>query len=295
MQTEDFSSISYLKHEETYKSDLDSNESSPSKTTVNWWRHQRMYNTINPILKFDKNAKWLTVGDGNYGHGANHIISHNGNALATDISTPLLEEAKKIDYIKVFSKENAEKLSFENNEFDYSFCKEAYHHFPRPMVALYEMLRVSKKGIILIEPNDAFTGKNKLREILRLVKKMFGKNITRHEYETVGNYKYTISRREIEKVALGLNYKCIAFKGINDHFIDGDNEEIKENGPKFNKIQKKIKIQNFLCKLGLTDFALLTAVIFKNTPDKEMLNEMEKVNFEVIHLPSNPYIGVSDE
>lgn len=53
-----------------------------------------------------------------------------------------------------YSVENAESLSFRDNEFEVAFCKEAYHHFPRPFLALYEMLRVASKAVVLAEPND---------------------------------------------------------------------------------------------------------------------------------------------
>ncbi|MCX7986598.1 MAG: class I SAM-dependent methyltransferase, partial [Bacteroidales bacterium] len=53
-----------------------------------------------------------------------------------------------------YRKENAEQLSVPDNSYDYVSCREALHHFPRPYLALYEMLRVSKKGIIIIEPID---------------------------------------------------------------------------------------------------------------------------------------------
>ena len=54
--------------------------------------------------------------------------------LVTDISSNLLKEAKDIGYISKYKQENAESLSFQDDEFDYVFCKESYHHFPRPMM-----------------------------------------------------------------------------------------------------------------------------------------------------------------
>ena len=67
--------------------------------------------------------------------------------------------------IKNYKIENAENLSFEDKTIDFILCKESYHHFPRPMVALYEMLRVARNGVLLIEPNDAYII-NKYSEIL---------------------------------------------------------------------------------------------------------------------------------
>ena len=60
--------------------------------TVDFWRHQRMYDSVLPILKVDSKSKWLTVGDGRYGRDA-HILKRMGpniSDLATDISDSLL-------------------------------------------------------------------------------------------------------------------------------------------------------------------------------------------------------------
>ena len=71
-----------------------------------------------------------------------------------------------------------------------------------------------------------------------IAKLLTGKKIYKHSFEEVGNYIYSISRREIEKVALGSNFKIVCYKGTNDFHIKGaENEKLAENGP----IQKKIK------------------------------------------------------
>jgi ubiquinone/menaquinone biosynthesis C-methylase UbiE len=121
---------------------------------VNAWCAQRIYATIDPLLQAYPEATWLTVGDGRYGNDAHYIHSKGGKVLATDISDHLLKEAVDLGRIAAYKKEYAEALSFAAEEFDFIFCKESYHHFPRPMIALYEMLRVSRKGVVLLEPQD---------------------------------------------------------------------------------------------------------------------------------------------
>src|SRR3984893_12033478 len=83
------------------------------KDTVDAWRHQRMYRSIDPILVSEPNATWLTVGDGRYGKDATYIRDKGCNVLASDISDVLLEESKQAGHIEKYRKENAEKLSFE--------------------------------------------------------------------------------------------------------------------------------------------------------------------------------------
>lgn len=100
-----------------------------------------------------KNGKWLTVGDP-YGFDANYLISKNQNVIASDIAGTFFPIVKEQGIIKEYAVENAEHLSFEDNSFDYILCKETFHHFPRPYLAVYEMLRVAKEAVILIEPQD---------------------------------------------------------------------------------------------------------------------------------------------
>lgn len=267
------------------------------KDTVDAWRHQRMYQLLDPILIADPKARWLTVGDGRYGKDANYILGKGCDALSSDISDYLLKEAKDIGYISEYKKENAESLSFKDSEFDYVLCKESYHHFPRPMLALYEMLRVANKGVILIEPNDNYIN-NKISEILfkklkNIIKYLLRKNITnRHSFEESGNYVFCISRREIEKVALGLNYRIVAFKGINDaYFVGVEYEKLSEQGPLQKKVRLLISIANNLCKIGVMDYGIIAAMIFKKEPSKELLQQLAKNSYEIIHLPDNPYIS----
>ena len=265
--------------------------------TVEAWRHQRMYQSIDPILKTEPEAKWLTVGDGRYGNDAKYILDKGCEALPTDISDYLLKEAKDAGYIPDYRKENAEFLTFKDSEFDYVFCKESYHHFPRPMKALYEMLRVARKGVVLIEPNDKYINNNNskftekfFRNLKDILKTLIKRNRNKHSFEEVGNYKYSISRREIEKVALGLNYKMVAFKGINDAYAKGvENEKLSVNGPLQKAIKKSISIKNLLVKIGFTDYYLLAAIIFKQEPSKNLLHNLSINGFKIVNLPGNPY------
>lgn len=266
------------------------------KDTVDAWRHQRMYKVVDPILMSDINAKWLTVGDGRYGNDAKYILDKGCKAIASDISDSLLKEANDSGYIFEYKKENAESLSFKDSEFDYVLCKEAYHHFPRPMIALYEMLRVADKAILIIEPNDYYIN-NKISEIIcknvkHFIKILLRIKSDRQTFEDSGNYVFRISRREIEKVALGLNHKMVAFKGINDAYLQGvEYEKISDNGPLQKKVKALINVENFLCKLGLMDYGIIAAIIFKREPSKELLQKLSEVGYEIIQLPENPHIS----
>lgn len=264
--------------------------------TVNAWRHQRMYQLLDPILAADSGSSWLTVGDGRYGNDARYISGRQCLATASDISDTLLKVAHERGYINHYRVENAEHLSMGDDEYDYVFCKEAYHHFPRPSIALYEMLRVARKAAVLIEPNDSYIA-NSVGEILfrngiDFVKRLLGRPISLHSFENTGNYVYSISRREIEKMAIGLNYRFVAFKGINDAFRQGAEKElIAKKGKIFRQIFINILLLDILARLRIRDYRLLSAVIFKESPSKVMREELVSAGYRVVDLPENPYIS----
>jgi SAM-dependent methyltransferase len=88
--------------------------------------------------------------------------------------------------------EDNERLSFDDDFFDFSFIAASLHHLPRPVLGLYELLRVSKHGVIIIEPNDSW------------LTRLAGKMGLAQEYEVHGNYVYRFSRRDVKKIASSL-------------------------------------------------------------------------------------------
>lgn len=262
--------------------------------TVDAWRHERMYHLINPLLEAYPQASWLTCGDGRYGKDAHYIEKNGISVLATDISDTLLIEGKNSGYIRNYQKENAEALSFGGENFDFVFCKESYHHFSRPMIALYEMLRVSSKGVVLIEPLDQYIDSHVteiwFRHFKNLIKFLLGKKIERHNFEESGNYIYRISKREIEKLSIAMNCRAVVFKGINDCYIK--EVEFEKASPKsklFRKIKRRIAFSNLLSRLRLNPYRLMCAIIFKIEPDVILKNKLREKGYRVIDLPKNPY------
>lgn len=299
---------SHLEHEKT--SYFDKLETWKQFDTIDAWRHKRMYDCLLPVIKTYPDSKWLTVGDGRYGTDANYLIRNNiNNVLATSISDELLKRSKEDGFISDYKIENAERLSFENNSFDFVLCKESYHHFPRPMIALYEMLRVAQTGVIIIEPNDEIIktinesiSLVKSKDRLQLIKDFIRDflRIKRYEYnsypkpiyETVGNYVYSASEREFEKVALGLNYPVIAFKGLNDYYLEGvEFEKAEETSGLFNKLKNAISEMDNNCIVENKNYNILVSVIFKVIPNENTLIELEKAGFKVKKLERNPYMS----
>ncbi len=268
--------------------------------TIGFQQARQRNGISDPLLAAWPGAAWLTVGDGRYGSDAHYLASKGADATATDISDALLREGAEMGFIAKFSKENAEALSFGDNTYDFVLCKESYHHFPRPMKALYEMLRVARKGVVLLEPVDHYVFTNFFaaffRGILQAInalgvfKLLFGKEIKRHTYEEVGNYVYKISEREMEKVALGLNYPCVAFKGLNIYHQNGADEV---SATRFSTTKLKVSVMtgllDLLTFLRIISPQLLAVIIFKEEPNAVALAELKNAGYRVVKLPRNPY------
>lgn len=303
MKKKNFEDNSYQTHEkhylEYYTSDLKKARAQSWKRTdtVDAWCRQRLIGLIDPILQEYPSADWLTVGDGRYGSDANYIESNGGDALATDISDFLIKEAVAEGYIRKAQRENAEDLTFEADSFDFVLCKDSLHHFPRPTHALHEMLRVARTGVILIEPLDDLAEVSIRQIAYRRLKDLFfsaflRRSPQRYQYEEIGNFIYTVSKREMEKTAVAMNYPYVVFKGMNTYYIEGiEDELIVDNGPLFRRIKFMLRWRDFLSILGLRSPGVLISVIFK-TPISQGLQEVfKRLKYEVRPLPSNPVLN----
>jgi ubiquinone/menaquinone biosynthesis C-methylase UbiE len=306
-QNMNFWTMSYNSHiENELNTDNNILESWKRLDTVDAWRHKRMYDNLLPLIEEFPDANWLTVGDGRYGTDSNFLL-RNGvkRVLTTNISDHLIKRAKLDGFIQDYAVENAERLSFSDESFDFVLCKESYHHFPRPMLAIYEMLRVAREGIVLIEPNDRFVEplpsktvsrnfKNRILLIKEFCKQMIGISLyKRHftpEYEETGNYIFSVSEREIEKVALGLNLPFITFKGLNDIYRKGvEFEQANETSEIFREIRKEISKKDKLSRQAYSRYKLLIIIILKVNPSIGLLNKLQTNNFRNYELPRNPY------
>ena len=120
--------IFYDNHDKDYEGYLKNLEKSKiaeswlNIKTLDYWRHERMLNLVKPFIK--KDEKWLTIGDGRYGSECAWLKRFGIDCHASDMHTNLLEIAQKKGFIDSFSKQNAEKLDFSDNSFDYVLVKE---------------------------------------------------------------------------------------------------------------------------------------------------------------------------
>ena len=262
--------------------------------------HKTLYRTLNvfhPLLR--EVYSWLTIGDFT-GVEAMYLTEQGQKAMASDISDIFLEEAHRLKLIEAYDRINVEQIEYDEDTFDYVLCKESFHHFPRAYLGLYEMIRVAKKGVVLIEPTDVFCKMSSL-VFLKNFCDLFNPNLinklwkNRYSWEVVGNYVFKLSEREIEKVAMGMGLPCIAFKGVNIRLKPipaswGDQKKIPIDKRLERKLNRSFFFWDLICRLRIIPHNNLCAIIFKEMPATELLEDLRRNHFQVLELPRNPYL-----
>jgi len=279
---------SYDRHieHESRQSDIPSAYVRPD--SIDAWRHNRMLGSVLPLLQEHPGSSWMTIGDGNYGSDAFFLQKNGADSLATSISDSTLRIGHEMGFIARFRAENAEHLSATDGEFDFTFCKEAYHHFPRPPIAFYEMLRVARIGTVLIEPTEDAP---KLLDRLKIVAKKLLRKDKTTLFETSGNFIYRLNVTEIAKMMTALNYEVVAFRPFNDFYHPSlSGGAYARFGLRTLLTKAGVLIQDFFCRLRLLNYGLSTTIAFKSKISGTMKARLKAAGFRILELPRNPYL-----
>ena len=262
----------------------------PSRYTapesVDNWRHTRMLSSAKALVEAMPTSQWLTVGDGNYGSDAAYLTSLGVRAVATSLVASSLQVAAEKGFIREYREENAEHLSLDGGSVDFVLCKEAYHHFPRPPIALYEMLRVSRVGVLLIEP---IVGKRVLDGLKSVVKRVI-RGDAETLFEPAGNFIYRLNIQEMANLMTAAGELCIAYRRFNDFYMPGLGAERAEGWTRGHLVTRAgVAVQDGLASLGLMAWGLASVIVFKGMPAPELLAALKRADFTVQMLPVNPY------
>lgn len=251
------------------------------------WHHDRMLSYAKPLVQAFPDSEWMTVGDGRFGSDAAYLASLGVRVTATNLTDESLREAALRGYIRAYRAENAESLSAPDDSVDFVLCKEAYHHLPRPPVGLYEMLRVARRGVVLIEPADSqgvLSGaKRALKTLLR--------GDQEFEYEPAGNYIYRITPREIFKLVAAMGSgPAIAYRGLNTCYLPrfaGHRADRLNTGTLITRAG--LAAQDIAAGMGLFGYGLYAVVVIKTDPQSTLRNALRDARFRVMDVPPNPY------
>ena len=200
----------------------------------------------------------LNLGDSRGGAESVYFKNIGWKSLPCDYITTVLKIAKEeIGFIDDYAEQDMEDMTFNNDSFDYVITKESLHHLSRPYSAIYEMLRVAKEGICIIEPRD--------------YEYKFGDE----RYESCGNFCFGFSLKELVKTFTAMYYTEVCYRYICDiqSIIDSCGNC---GGEKF--LQNKDKIQTKIDEWYSTHTPeagqLLMIFCFKHSPEhKEVLKK----------------------
>jgi SAM-dependent methyltransferase len=279
--------------------------------TIGAWRMERMLDFIGPYALLDSDASWLTIGDA-YGHDAK-ILKNSGiqNITASNLEASILKAGAELGEVDKFLNINAEQINLPDSTFNYVLCKEALHHMPRPYLAIYEMLRVSKNAVFLVEPLDTIVDYDKpsLSNVERTKKIDNSKNSYINEYVSYNwpadnegnsnkyevfidwyedgafNYVYTLSARELRKICYGLGLPGYAVKPFNDIY-DSRLNDLESNEQNISLQQIQLNMQDLFCKASGKPYAYISCILFKSFPNQKIINELKNIGFSIFQTPT---------
>lgn len=233
-------------------------------------RHHVMLSYALPIMKAFNAKNILTIGDNRARDAAYYKKELGIYSVASDLNSSKIKQAVIDGYVDEAVDIDVESISFEDDAFDFVLAKESFHHWPRPILGLYECLRVARLGIFLIEPFDGSSGTNQ----------SYPSELCFHDsYEEVGNYKYQISLREMHKIAWSLRLPGVIAKGFNDPYtanLDLDRYLIEKS---------------HLDELGqnnLRQFNLMMIFIAKQWPENQFSTWIDNT-YNIRLRPINPW------
>ncbi|MBW8886630.1 MAG: class I SAM-dependent methyltransferase [Fibrobacteres bacterium] len=245
-----------------------------------------------PLLHACHGATWMTVGDGNYGSDANFLARRGGRVVATSITDKTLKVARSLGYVEAIRAENAESLTPKDDAFDFVFCKEAYHHFPRAPIAFYEMLRVARMAVVLIEPAD---GPERILDRLRAGFKRMLRGDASLDFEPSGNFIFRLDIREVSKMVAASGYAGIAWLSFNDFYHPASSRgEYRLLSPRTWLLRLGIAVQDLFCGLRLMRPGLACVIAFKERPEASVRTALRMGGFRFRSSPINPYANTPD-
>jgi len=254
-------------------------------TTANHWRHERFLEAPIRVLNTErlKAASWLAIGDGS-GHDTWILRSHGFKSiLTTDIGVGTLERSLREGHITRYEQANAEKLQYQDDSFDVVLCKEALHHMQRPYSAIYEMIRVAREAVVIIEPQDKY-----------IDLPCYG-GTYEPSYESVGNFVYGFSSAEMQKICFGLNLPGVATKNIVDVYVEGcEFHKADDNDPLFAAMKSKVSEAEAAARDGKLKWNYILTVIFKNfqgiSEERRIKDALKSIGWSFLATNTNPFL-----
>ena len=232
-------------------------------------RHHTMLDECLDLLVQPSIANCLSIGDSRARDAAYTKIKFKCHSTASDLNTSKLLQAVSDGFVDEVKDVDVEAIPYPDSSIDLVIAKETFHHWPRPFLGLYEMIRVAKKYVALIEPFDCLSGSTT----------PYIEDGQFHDaYEEVGNYKYQLSLREVLKAAWAMGLPAVKAKGFNDPY----QQDLTFDKWKIQK--QELDLQG---EAGTRQFNLMALIIPK---DASLLHTLCATGGRTYMPPKNPYL-----
>lgn len=211
---------------------------------IHLWSQMYCLEDISSFFSSIPKSSFLTVGDGYCGREGSFIHNYGHYVHASDWEPCLIKEAKDRGLVDEYSQQDLYQLSFGDGFFDFSFCKETLHHLSMPYKGLYEMFRVSKRGVIVIEPSGEKVP-----------------NCKQNDFEPTGNYVFTPKAHELLQVGLAYGYKFFAFTYTTIFYLPpGDYPADFKDRLVLEDTNKKLEDKNIIAFFFIKDEEIFNAI-----------------------------------
>ena len=255
--------------------------------------HERLYQFLSPIIAAAPDAGWLTIGDSGgdaYWLRANGV---RGPILASSITKDQIEALKAAGHLEgiAVAALNAEAIDRPDMSHDYVLCKEAFHHFPRPMIGFYEMMRVCKVALVFAaEPCSA--DRPRLLDLIKTTVKTALRRNTIYanpDFEQSGNYVYGLSLFEVFKALTALQLGPLYYQHRNAFWTLAVASRARDDRLAGLIMRGGILVQDIACRLGLMNWGRLNLIAFRQEPSPDLARQLAAAGIRRMDIPVNPY------
>lgn len=218
------------------------------------WRHIES-------CKIDRNEKVLVVGGSR--QDAELLLRAGFKNITISSFNPEFEEytdlREKVKLLRI----DAEQISLQDGSFDCVFAHEVLHHCRSPHKALCEMLRVARRHVVLLEPNDSFAMRALTRAGFSFPYEIF--SVVYHDHECGGvrdscipNFIYRWNKNEVHKTVSSYfaEYKFLVHAYPYWDFNIDHEELSRRTETRISAITSFIGAKRFLAGLRITQVVL---------------------------------------
>jgi hypothetical protein len=234
-------------------------------------RHHEMLAIGMQLLQPLPIANCLSIGDSRARDAAFAKSFFGCHAIASDLNTSQLKPAVLDGFVDEVRDIDVEAIPFADNSVDLIIAKETFHHWPRPFLGLYEMIRVARQAVLLIEPFDCCP----IQPTPYVEDGQF-----EDSYEAIGNYKYQLSLREVLKAAWAMGLPAVAAMGFNDPYAQNQPFELWKH--------RKLALDD-LGYRGERQFNLMALAVFKDESSAKLAAQQPGSRGRFYRKPINPY------